>query len=155
MHIGRTRRTRSPTHGTGPDGACTLHALGAEQLASRGIECTPGLGPHGASRARCYSLPRESRVPSPAVVAPLPLNNPSQRPREPQNAVRQDLKLSDGGQAALYDTLVLELRAAHPRHLPLLTEHLKKMDGREVGVGERGPGHVSRIEEVSTMSTSR
>lgn len=55
-------------------------------------------------------------------------------------AVRQELKLSDSGQAALYDSLVSELRAAHPRHLPLLTEHLKKMDGREVGPLEGGRG---------------
>eukprot|EP00198_Chlamydomonas_reinhardtii_P006605 XP_001695941.1 predicted protein [Chlamydomonas reinhardtii] len=42
-----------------------------------------------------------------------------------------DLKLSDAPQAALYDKLLSELTSAHPGHLPLLTEHLKKLDGRE------------------------
>lgn len=60
--------------------------------------------------------------------------------RDAKIKLLKELKLSDSGQAALYDSLVSELRAAHPRHLPLLTEHLKKMDGREASVRNTAAG---------------
>ncbi len=53
------------------------------------------------------------------------------------NQPNQDLKLGDAPQAALYDQLLSQLTSAHPDHLPLLTEHLKKLDGREVRAAVR------------------
>ncbi|GFR48785.1 hypothetical protein Agub_g10733, partial [Astrephomene gubernaculifera] len=51
--------------------------------------------------------------------------------RDAQMRVLRDLKLSDPAQAALYDKLYGELRSSYPAHLPLLVEHLRKLDGRE------------------------
>ncbi|GIM09954.1 hypothetical protein Vretimale_13739 [Volvox reticuliferus] len=51
--------------------------------------------------------------------------------RDAKIKLMKELKLSDPAQAQLYDRLFVELQAAHPNYLPLLLEHLRKMDGLE------------------------
>ncbi|GIL53884.1 hypothetical protein Vafri_9378 [Volvox africanus] len=54
--------------------------------------------------------------------------------RDAKIKLMKELKLSDPEQAQMYDRLFVELQDAHPNHLPLLLEHLRKMDGREAAV---------------------
>ncbi|KAG2491863.1 hypothetical protein HYH03_009817 [Edaphochlamys debaryana] len=65
--------------------------------------------------------------------------------RDAQVKLLKDLKLSDAAQAAMYDKIVSDLRTAHPAHLPLLTEHLKKMDGREAAVRNTPAGRAAVV----------
>ncbi|GLI68325.1 hypothetical protein VaNZ11_012720 [Volvox africanus] len=54
--------------------------------------------------------------------------------RDAKIKLMKELKLSDPEQAQMFDRLFVELKEAHPNHLPLLLEHLRKMDGREAAV---------------------
>ncbi|KAG2434097.1 hypothetical protein HXX76_007824 [Chlamydomonas incerta] len=75
-----------------------------------------------------------------AAVEKTPEEKLSEAVRDAQIKLLKDLKLSDAAQAALYDKLLAELTSAHPGHLPLLTEHLKKLDGREAAVRNTAAG---------------
>ncbi|KAG2453913.1 hypothetical protein HYH02_002116 [Chlamydomonas schloesseri] len=75
-----------------------------------------------------------------AAAERTPEEKLSEAVRDAQIKLLKDLKLSDAPQAALYDKLLSELTSAHPGHLPLLTEHLKKLDGREAAVRNTAAG---------------
>ncbi|GLC44539.1 hypothetical protein PLESTB_000062200 [Pleodorina starrii] len=71
--------------------------------------------------------------------------------RDAKIKVMKELKLSEPDQAELYDKLFSELRASYPGHLPLLLEHLKKMDGQEVSVRSSRSGIAAVIEAAKLV----